>query len=127
MNPKKAKSYIHTISKELKEDEELLECLIDFYYKECRNALSELKYTRLNIDGLGHFKSRNNLIKKSIDKIYKDLNGHDTSTFKAYYNKKRLEDKLVLLTNLLELHNTEKERKDNFKKEKNELKKDLGK
>jgi len=127
MNPKKTKSYIHLISNELEEDEELLECLIDFYYKECRNVLSNLKCLRLNIEGLGHFKSRNNLIKKSIDKTYKDLNGHDTSTFKAYYNKKRLEDKLVLLTNLMELHKIEQERKNNFKKEKNELKKDLGK
>ena len=127
MNPKKAKSYINIISKDLNEDVDLLECLIDFYYKECRNALSNLKYNRLNIDGLGHFKSRNNLIKKSIDKINKDLNGHDTSTFKAYYNKKTLEDKLKLLNNLIELNNLEVERKDKFKQKKNESKKNLGK
>ena len=126
MNPKKAKSYINVISKELKEDPELLECLIDFYYKECRSVLSTLKYNRLNIDGLGHFKSRNNLIKKSIAKINKDLNGHDTSTFKAYYNKKNLEDKLKLLTHLRELNNKETERKNKFKQEKNESKKNLG-
>jgi hypothetical protein len=125
MNPKKAKSYINIISKDLKEDADLLECLIDFYYKECRNVLSTLKYNRLNIDGLGHFKSRNNLIKKSIDKINKDLNGHDTSTFKAYYNKKNLEDKLKLLTNLVDLSNIETKRKDEFKQEKNESKKHL--
>jgi|TARA_R110001592_G_scaffold26926_1_gene100294 hypothetical protein len=127
MNPKKAKSYINIISKDLNEDVELLECLIDFYYKECRNALSNLKYDRLNIDGLGHFKSRNNLVKKSIDKINKDLNNHDTSTFKAYYNKKNLEEKLKLLTNLAELNNIEMKRKDEFKKEKNESKKHLEK
>ncbi len=127
MNPKKAKSYIGLISKELKEDEDLLECLIDFYYKECRNILSNLKYVRLNIEGLGHFKSRSNLIKKSIDKIKKDLNKHDTSTFKAYYNKKTLEDKLIKLNNAIELYNVEKERKEKFKKEKDESKKNLGK
>ncbi len=127
MNPKKAKSYIGIISKELKEDEELLECLIDFYYKECRNILSNLKHVRLNIEGLGHFKSRNNLIKKSIDKIKKDLSEHDTSTFKAYYNKKTLEDKLIQLNNAIELYNVEKERKEKFKKEKDESKKNLGK
>lgn len=126
MNPKKAKSYINIISEELKEDPELLECLIDFYYKECRSVLSALKYNRLNIDGLGHFKSRNNLIKKSIDKINKDLNGHDTSTFKAYYNKKNLEEKLKLLTNIAKLNDIEIKRKDKFKKENNESKKHLG-
>jgi len=116
MNPKKIKSYINIISEDLKEDVDLLEC---------RNVLSTLKYNRLNIDGLGHFKSRNNLIKKSIDKINKDLNGHDTSTFKAYYNKKNLEDKLKLLTNLVDLSNIETKRKNKFKQEKNESKKHL--
>lgn len=126
MNPKKAKSYINIISEDLNEDVELLECIIDFYYKECRNVLSNLKYNRLNIDGLGHFKCRNNLVKKSIDKINKDLSSHDTSTFKAYYNKKNLEEKLKLLTNIEELNNIEIKRKDKFKKENNEPKKHLG-
>ena len=126
MNPKKSKSFIDEFSKELKLDPQLVDDLVDFYYKECRDILSNLKHTRLNIDGLGHFVSRPNLVKKSIDKIIKSLNNHDTSTFSAYYNKKKLEEKLVLLKNLLKKQDLEKERKNKFKNKKNELKKDLG-
>ena len=68
MNPKKAKSYINIISKDLNEDVDLLECLIDFYYKECRNALSNLKYNRLlslhTICGIRNFKNNNMSLKK---------------------------------------------------------------
>jgi len=126
VNPKKSKSFIDEFSKELKLDPQLVDDLVDFYYKECRDILSNLKHTRLNIDGLGHFVSRPNLVKKSIDKIIKSLNNHDTSTFSAYYNKKKLEEKLVLLKNLLKKQDLEKERKNKFKNKKNELKKDLG-
>lgn len=127
MNPKKGKSFIQEFSNEFKLDSQLVDDLIDFYYKECRDILSNLKYTRLNIDGLGHFVSRPNLVKKSINRIIKSLNNHDTSTFSAYYNKKKLEEKLILLKHLLEKQNIEKERKNKFKNNKNELKKDLGK
>jgi len=126
MNPKKAKSFIEEISKEINEDKELLESIIDFYYAECRSELSNLKHVRLNIEGLGHFVSRHNLIKKAIDKHTKDLINHDTSTFTAYYNKKNLENKLELLKNLQVLHKEEFERKKEFKKTKNEFKEDLG-
>lgn len=127
MNPKKVKLFIDEISNELKEDSNLIEVLVDFYYKECRSVLSNLKDTRLNIEGLGHFVSKGNYIKKSIDKYRKVLENHDTSTFSAYYNKKTIEDKLQLLIKLIELHNLEQERKDNFKKIKNEFKKNMGK
>jgi len=127
MNPKKVKVFIDEISNELKEDPNLIEVLVDFYYKECRSILSNLKDTRLNIEGLGHFVSKSNYIKKSIDKYKKVLKNHDTSTFSAYYNKKTREDKLQLLIKLMELHNLEQERKDNYKKIKNEFKENMGK
>tara|TARA_B100000902_G_C26880610_1_gene702399 strand:+ start:298 stop:681 length:384 start_codon:yes stop_codon:yes gene_type:complete len=127
MNPKKVKVFIDEISNELKEDPNLIEVLVDFYYKECRSILSNLKDTRLNIEGLGHFVSKSNYIKKSIDKYKKVLKNHDTSTFSAYYNKKTIEDKLQLLIKLMELHNLEQERKDNYKKIKNEFKENMGK
>ena len=127
MNPKKVKVFIDEIGNKLKEDPNLIEALVDFYYKECRSILSNLKDTRLNIEGLGHFVSKGNYIKKSIDKYKKVLKNHDTSTFSAYYNKKTIEDKLELLIKLMELHNLEQERKDNYKKIKNEFKENMGK
>lgn len=125
MTPKKSKVYIKDVSTKLEVEEQLIDDLIDFYYSECRSVMSNLKCTRLNIDGLGHFVSRNNLIKKAITKYSKALINHDTSTFAAYYNKKGLETKLELLQKLTVLHEQENKRKAEFKKTKNELKKDL--
>tara|TARA_R100000278_G_C5466822_1_gene162987 strand:- start:559 stop:945 length:387 start_codon:yes stop_codon:yes gene_type:complete len=118
MNPKKSKEFIQEISEDLNIDTDLVEDLVDFYYKECRDVLSNLKHIRLNIEGLGHFISRPNLIKKAISRYTKALSNHDTSTFAAYYNKKNLENKLELLKNTMKQHNLEKEKKENFKNNK---------
>tara|TARA_R110002020_G_scaffold473877_2_gene703828 strand:- start:478 stop:852 length:375 start_codon:yes stop_codon:yes gene_type:complete len=122
MNPKKSKDFIEEIGENLDLDKQLLEDLIDFYYKECRQVLSNLKCTRLDIQGLGHFVSRKNLVNKAVTKCTKSLKNHDTSTFAAYYNKKNLETKLELLKDLMLLHNQEKDRKNKFK---DGLKKDM--
>ena len=119
MNPKKSKEFIKEVSEKLEVSIDLSEDLIDFYYKECRGVLSNLLHTRLNIEGLGHFKSRPNLIKKAISRYTKALDNHDTSTFAAYYNKKSLENKLVLLKNNMKQHGIEKEKKVKFKQDKN--------
>jgi len=127
MNPKKSKDFIKEVSEDLNVNSDLTEDLIDFYYKECRSVLSNLSHIRLNIEGLGHFISRPNLIEKAIKRYTKALNNHDTSTFAAYYNKKNLEHKLELLKNTFIQHQEEKEKKDRFKELKNnEFKKDLG-
>jgi len=126
MNPKKSKNFIKEISEDLEVSPDLVEDLVDFYYKECRSILSNLSHIRLNIEGLGHFVSRPNLMEKAIKRYTKALQNHDTSTFSAYYNKKNIEKKLELLNNSLIHHNQERDKKDKFKKsKKDELKKDL--
>jgi len=126
MNPKKSKDFIKGISEDLEVSSDLVDDLVDFYYKECRGVLSNLSHIRLNIEGLGHFISRPNLIEKAIKRYTKALKNHDTSTFSGYYNKKNLEKKLELLKDSLIQHNKEKDKKNKFKEsKKNELKKDL--
>ena len=50
-----------------------------------------------------------------------------TSTYSAYYNKKMLEEKIEFLNCIKEQINSEKKRKEEFKKVKNGSKKDLEK
>ena len=128
MNPKKSKEFIKEVSEELNVDKDLTEDLVDFYYKECREVLSNLLHIRLNIEGLGHFVSRPNLMEKAISRYTKALKNHDTSTFAAYYNKKGLEKKLELVKRSIKQHNKERIKKEKFKQNKNaKPKKDLGK
>jgi len=120
MIPKKASKYYKTIAEDLNVEESLVEDLIEFYYKQVRTELSNLSHPRINVEGLGHFVAKSSLIKKAIPRYIKSLENHDNSTFGAYFNKKRIEQKVELLIKLEQQINTEEQRKENFKKKKNE-------
>ena len=87
MIPKKSKLLYKDVSEEMNVSENLVDSLIDFYYKELKNTLTNLQHPTINVEGLGQFVIRKNLVTKSIPKYNKMLENHDTSTFRAYYNK----------------------------------------
>lgn len=119
MNPKKVK-VLHTIvSEDLNIKTELVEDLIEFYYKEVRGLLSNLESPRINIDGLGQFVVKSGVVVKSTEHITKIIDSHDTSTFKAYHNLKGIEQKLDLLNKLTVKIKQETNKKSQFFKDKN--------
>ena len=119
MNPKKVK-VLHTIvSEDLNIKTELVEDLIEFYYKEVRGLLSNLESPRINIDGLGQFVVKSGVVVKSTEHITKIIDSHDTSTFKAYHNLKGIEQKLDLLNKLTVKIKQETSKKSQFFKDKN--------
>lgn len=120
MIPKKSNKLYKDISEELDISNILVEELVEFYYNEVRQLLSNLVFPRINVEGLGQFVARPKLVRNAIPRYTKILQSHDTSTFAAYYNKKSLETKLELLI-LLEQKITKQElKKTNFKKTKYE-------
>lgn len=127
MIPKKSSILYKELAEELNCPLELVEDIIQYYYKEIRNNLTNLTHPRINVEGLGQFVARPSLVKKSIQRYKKALDSHDTSTFSAYYNKKMLEDKVECLENLDKKIAEQEEEKENFKKDKNEkqFKRDL--
>jgi hypothetical protein len=120
MNPKKANLIYKEVAEELNQPVELIEDLLQEYYKKIRKNLTNLSYPRINVEGLGQFVARPGLVKKSIQRYKKALDSHDTSTFSAYYNKKMLEEKVECLENLDKKLDAANLKKENFKKEKNE-------
>jgi len=127
MKSKKTKDLYQEYSEENDISKDLVEDLVDFYYKNVRTLLSELHHPRINITGLGLFTARESAIKKAIPRFEKYLKNHDTSTYSAYYNKKMLEEKVEFLYCISEQIDSEKKRKEEFKKNKNGSKKDLEK
>lgn len=119
MKPKKSSELYKQVSEDLNIDQDLVESLIEFYYKDVRKLLTNLSYPRINVDGLGHFVARHGIVNKAIDRISKGLENHDTSTFKAYHNKKAMEIKLNLLESLKKKIDVEFTRKIEFLKIKN--------
>jgi len=126
MKPKKARLLYQEISETEDVSKQLVENLLDFYYKNVRTLLSELYHPRINITGLGVFTARHRAIKNAIPRFEKYLENHDTSTYSAYYNKKMLEEKIEFLHSIKEQIEVERNRKEKFLKKKNEFKKDLG-
>jgi nucleoid DNA-binding protein len=118
MIPKKANKLYTEITKEFDVSEDLVENLVELYYKTLRKNLSSLSELRINVDGLGHFVVKIQKVKRAIPHYEKVLNNHDTSTFGAYHNKKSVEEKLELLNKINEKIDKELTKKQTFKDEK---------
>lgn len=97
MIPKKASSLYKQTAEDLNVSDMLIESMVEFYYKTIRSCLTELVHPRINIEGLGQFVIKDKHVSKAIERYTKNLPNFDISTFKAHYNKKRLETKLDLL------------------------------
>jgi nucleoid DNA-binding protein len=120
MIPKKASKLYKEVSEDLNIEESLVESLVEFYYKEVRKAMTELKHPRLVIEGLGNFVIKPYAVRKAIPRYIKTLDDHDTSTFNAYYNKKSVENKLDALIKIEEKIVEEEKNKETFLKRKDE-------
>ena len=125
MKPKKSRILYQELSEQHDISKNLVETLVEFYYKNVKNLLTELHHPRINITGLGLFTARKKGINKAIPRFEKYLENHDTSTYSAYYNKKLLEDKLEGLYSIKDQIEAEQKRKEEFLKNKRGLKKDL--
>jgi nucleoid DNA-binding protein len=120
MNPRKSNKLYKEVSEDLDVSETLVRELVEFYYNEVRQLLSNLTDPRINIEGLGQFVVKPHLVRKAIPRYTKSLENHDTSTFAAYYNKKGIETKLELLIQMEEKIVEQELKKVNFKKAKYE-------
>jgi nucleoid DNA-binding protein len=122
MIPKRSSKLYRQVSEDLNVNASLVEDLIDCFYKEVRQNLTNLKHPRLNVEGLGHFVVKPGTVRKAIPRYQKSLENHDTSTFGAYYNKKMIEGKLEALIDIEQKISKQEEKKEQFKQDKNEVK-----
>jgi len=120
MIPKKASSLYESIAEDLNLEKKLVESFVEFYYKNLRQNMSALSHTRLNVEGLGHFHVKPTKIKKAIATYSKCVSKNEETTFNDYHNKKRMEQKLVLLHAMEEKIDADIEKKNKFKAKKNE-------
>ncbi len=118
MIPKKPNKLYKQIAEEMNISEVLVDNFMTFYYKEVRKNLSELNYTKINIDGLGVMAVKPRTVDGLIDKYKSKLSKLNTDTMDNYFYKKRIEGKVELLEKTKKLLEAEKEIKDKFLKEK---------
>lgn len=120
MIPKKSSQLYTEVAEDLNLPADLIEDVIQLYYKEVRKNLTGLKHPRINVEGLGQFVAKPGTVRKAIPRYKSYLDTHDTSTFSAYFNKKMLEEKVECLENLEKMICLEEEKKEQVKKLKDE-------
>jgi hypothetical protein len=130
MKPQKASSLYKDVSEENNISETLVSDIVEFYYKELKGVLVNLSVPRVNVEGLGHLVIKTKVAAKTIERLERVVDTHDVSTFKAYYNKKGIEEKLELLKSVsLKIQEEETRKVEFYKTKKNEssIKSNLGK
>lgn len=115
MIPVKPKILFKQIAEEDDINQQLIDDVVTHYYRTIRSLLSELKYTRINIDGIGQFVVKPKAVQKLIDKYNRNLANLDGYSLTSYHNKIRLETRLEELNNVSLLIQQEKESKEQFK------------
>jgi hypothetical protein len=115
MIPVKPKILFKQIAEEDDINQQLIDDVVTHYYRTIRVLLSELKYTRINIDGIGQFVVKPKAVQKLIDKYNRNLANLDGYSLTSYHNKIRLETRLEELNNVSLLIQQEKESKEQFK------------
>jgi hypothetical protein len=120
MVPKKSNKIYQIVSEDLNIQGNLVEDIVQFYYKELRSKMSSLSHTRINVEGLGHMIVKSKIVKKAITRYEKGLVNHDTSTYNAYHNKRSMEEKLILLKEVAQKLDKDLEERKQFNQLKNE-------
>ena len=115
MIPVKPKILFKQIAEEDDINQQLIDDVVTHYYRTIRVLLSELKYTRINIDGIGQFVVKPKAVQKLIDKYNRNLANLDGYSLTSYHNKIRLETRLEELNNISLLIQQEKDSKEQFK------------
>lgn len=118
MIPKKSNMLYKQVAEDLDQPEALVDAFITFYYKEVRKLLSNLSYSRINIDGLGQMVVKERTINGLINKYNNRVSKTDTSTFSNYFDKKNLEAKLEKMNSIKLVLEQEKLLKEKFLKSK---------
>lgn len=118
MIPKKPIILYKQVAEDLNQSESLVDTFMTFYYKEVRKLLSDLSYTKINIDGLGQLVVKERTIDGLINKYNARVNKTTTNTFSNYFDKKNLEVKLEKMNRIKVVLQQEKQLKEKFLKDK---------
>lgn len=125
MTPYKFKLFIPEVAEDMKMSEADLTRVIDFYYKELREALIKLKYKKIRVEGLGDFNLRENVVRRKIEKHNRIINLSKKDTMRDYKIVKLYEEEVVELERALAYIVEDKERMKNFYDEKNKSSQNL--
>jgi len=119
LNPKKAKTVLKDLHVELNLEEGLVFDILDFYWQHVRKSITSASYPRINIENLGIFQVKQKSLDKTITKYENAINKLGTENFTKYVKYDNMRSRLDVLLNLREQVDSEKQRKQEIKQNKN--------
>lgn len=119
LQPKKAKLLISEVAKDLGVDENLVKCVVDYYWQEVRKNMSELTHQRIHILNLGDFVIKHWNVEKKIKELETFIDSNKRKNKEKITERYKLKESLEKLYNLRKLILEEKQRADFIKMHRN--------
>lgn len=116
MIPKKAKEFKKDVAQELGLSEEMVSCVIDFYWETVRRRMTNLSDPAIEIPNFGIFKVKHWAIDNEIEKLKRVIESKE-GKFTQYELKRDLEEKIAALERIKAQVAEEKEKFKNIKQE----------
>lgn len=112
MPPKKAKEFVEVTAKKLEMNQEFVQDAIDFYWKEVRKSLSELRSPRIVVANFGSFQIKHWKLEDQV-KIYENhlkKYNPENMTFQKHKLKEDVEGRLKCVIKMVEMveHDSQK-------------------
>lgn len=126
MNPKKPKNFTFPVANNLGLPEELVEKVVEYYWKAVRTALTECKDSYIKLHGLGTFRAKPWKLPEVITKYENIINKYkriieegQKISFQRFAIMKELEERLVELYKLKNMIKEEEDKKLKVKEKRN--------
>ena len=103
-------------------DENLVQDIVDFYWKEVRKALSDLRGPRIEVANFGTFRIKSWKLQEAKDDYQKLLNKHNPEkmTFQRHAVRAEIEQRIEQISNMQKMVEDDQYRKQQVKKKRND-------
>jgi len=115
LKPKKAKEFIPSVSTELGLSEDLVENVIDYYWREVRKSLSNLSHSRIHLTNLGDFVVKHWKLEEKLESLQKWEENKKAKGLQEITVRFKVAENLYNLRSLKKIIEEENQRKDFIK------------
>lgn len=121
LNPKKPKECVKQTAEALSVDEGLVQDVVDFYWKEIRKALSDLRGPRIEIANFGTFRIKGWKLQEAKDEYQKILAKHNPEkmTFQRHAMRTEVEQRMEQISRMQKMVEEDASRKKQIKEKRN--------
>jgi nucleoid DNA-binding protein len=115
--PKKAKEFVEITAKKLEMNQEFVQDVIDFYWKEVRKSLSELRSPRIVVANFGSFQIKHWKLEeqKTIYEAHLRKYNPEEMTFQKHKLKEDAEKRLACVNKVLKMVESDTEKRKTVK------------